>query len=324
MWKAKRKRLSSKFEKSKTHVRDTGENSQPPEEDELSLCGLSDLDDQIDRLVDTPHISNGKGGRINEEGEDSDEDDLVKDIENDFNSVEQSGEPIGSNLTKIINNVIRAPMNKEKLVKKLERHSRPGNLDSLKVKKCSTEIWSEILQSKTRSKDLKTQKLQGCKLKAVGVISKVTDTLINLKSNKNLSLNNLRNSIGLMVHDCTYSLALLSHMNSSLEQTCRYNIAYCLDNQYHALRKNVPSESDFLSGDHLPKRIMNVTTDKNLFSMSSKPYNTSFKTSKNLCQFPQIPWNCTQNRYQRNPSGQYQKPYNSHSNSSKHQKQKIN
>ena len=114
MWKAKRKRLSSKFEKSKTHVRDTDENSQPPEEDELSLCGLSDLDDQIDRLVDTPHISNGKGGRINEEGEDSDEDDLVKDIENDFNSVEQSGEPIGSNLTKIINNVIRAPMNKKK------------------------------------------------------------------------------------------------------------------------------------------------------------------------------------------------------------------
>ena len=90
--------------------------------------------------------------------------------------------------------------------------------------------------------DLKTQKLQGCK--AVVVISEVTDTLINLKNNKNLSLNNLRNSIGPMLHDCTDSLALLSHMNSSLEQTRRYNIAYCLDNQYHALRKNVPSESN--------------------------------------------------------------------------------
>ena len=161
--------------------------------------------------------------------------------------------------------------------------------------------------------------LQGCILKAVGVISEVTDTLINLKNNN--SLNNLRNSIGPMVHDCTDSLPLLNHVNSNLEQTCRDNITDCLDNQYHALRKNVSSESEFLFGDDLPRRIMNVTTNKNLFSMSSKPYNTSFKTSKNLCQFPQIPWNCTQNRYQRNHSGQYQKPYNSHSNSSKHQKQ---
>ena len=101
-------------------------------------------------------------------------------------------------------------------------------------------------------------KLQGCILKAVGVISEVTDTLINLKKSKNLSLNNLRNSIGPMVHDITDSLALLSHLNSSLEQTGTENIAYCLDNQYHALKKNVPSESEFLFGDDLPKRIMNV------------------------------------------------------------------
>ena len=131
-----------------------------------------------------------------------------------------------------------------------------------------------------------------------------------------------------MVHDCTDSLALPSHVNSSLEQTRRDNIAYCFDNQYHTLRKNVPSESEFLFGDDLPKRIMNVTTNKKLFSVPSKPYNTSFKTSKNFePRFPQIPGNRTQtqNRYQRSHSGQYQKPYNnSHSNSSKHQKHKRN
>ena len=205
----------------------------------------------------------------------------------------------------------------------MESHPRCENLDSLKVKKCNTEIWSELLQSKTRPKDIKTQKLQGCILKAI--ISKVTDTLIKLKNSKNLSLNNLRNHIGLMVQDCTDSLALLSHVNSSLEQTRRDYIAYSLDNQYYALRKNMPSESEFLYGDNLPKRIMNVTTNKKLFSMPSKSYNTSFKTSKNLRRFPQTPGNRTQNGYQRNHSGQYQKPYkNSHSNSSKHQKQKRN
>ena len=87
--------------------------------------------------------------------------------------------------------------------------------------------------------------MQGCILKAVGVISKVIDTLINPKISKNLSLNNLRNSVGTMVHDSTDSLALLRHVNSGLEQTCRDNITYFLDNQYHALKNSVPSESEF-------------------------------------------------------------------------------
>ena len=63
MRKAKRKRLSSKCQKSETHVRETGERRQPPEEDELSRYSGSDLDDQIEMLVDTPR----KGGS-NEEG----------------------------------------------------------------------------------------------------------------------------------------------------------------------------------------------------------------------------------------------------------------
>ena len=80
------------------------------------------------------------------------------------------------------------------------------------------------------SKDVKARKLQGCILKAVGVISKVTDILKISKNNKNPTLNSLRNSIGPMVHDCMDSLALLSHVNNSLEQTRRDNIAYFLDN----------------------------------------------------------------------------------------------
>ena len=141
MRKAKRKRLSSKCQKSKTHVRDTGAPRQPPEEDIFPLYGGSDLDDQIDRLVDTPQIANAKGGYINKGSEDSDEDDFIKDIENGFNSLEQTGEPIGSNLTKITNNVIRTPIEKGKFVKKLESQPRPENLDSLKVKKC---IWRNL------------------------------------------------------------------------------------------------------------------------------------------------------------------------------------
>ena len=114
--------------------KETGESCQPPEKKELSLHGGCDLDDQIERLVNTLHIANAKGDS-NEQGEESNEDDLIKDIEYDFSSVEQTGEPIGSNLAKIINNVIHIPISKEKLVKKLESHPRLENLDSLKVTK---------------------------------------------------------------------------------------------------------------------------------------------------------------------------------------------
>ena len=178
-------------QKSKTRVRDTSEHRQPPEDDEFFLYDGSDFYYQIEKLVDTPTLPMQKRVAFMKKA-------------------------------KIVM--------RKKLVKKLESHPRPENLDSLKVKKCNTEICSEMRLSKTRSKDLKTQKPQVCILKAVEVASNVTDTLINLKNSKILIPNNLRNSIGPAVHDCTGYLALRSHVNSSLENTSRDNITYCLDN----------------------------------------------------------------------------------------------
>ena len=56
------------------------------------------------------------------EPEDSDEDDLIKDVANNFNVVEKTGPPIGKNLASIVNNVMFNPVYREKLVQKLEKH----------------------------------------------------------------------------------------------------------------------------------------------------------------------------------------------------------
>ena len=157
------------FNINKKAVRETGD-SHPPAEDELSLYGGSDLDEQIDdRLVGTTNTPKVHFANNNHESEpeESDEDYLIKDIANDFRAVEKTGSPIGKNVDIIINNVMLSSVNKEKLVQKLEIHPRLENLNSLKIEKCNPEIWSEMLQSKTRSKNLKTQKMQGCVLKAV-------------------------------------------------------------------------------------------------------------------------------------------------------------
>ena len=126
--------------------------------------------------------------------------------------------------------------------------------------------------------------------------------IINLKNSKNLSTNDLRNSYQVQwwyIHEFytdSLSFAVLSLVNSSLEQTHRCNINYYLDNQYHTL-KNVPSESEFLFGE--------VITP----SKCKKK-----KNCINSLKFLGVA--LSQNAYQRNHSGQYQKPYsNSHNNS---------
>ena len=49
-------------------------------------------------------------------------------------------------MASVINSVILNPVNRKKLVQKLEKRPRPENLNSLKIKKCNSEIWSKILQ----------------------------------------------------------------------------------------------------------------------------------------------------------------------------------
>ena len=53
-------------------------------EDELSLYGGSDLGEQIDQLVDTTNFSNHN--KDESEPEESNGDDLIKDIANDFSA----------------------------------------------------------------------------------------------------------------------------------------------------------------------------------------------------------------------------------------------
>ena len=110
--------LTTNFSINKKVVRQAGE-SHPLEEDEPSLYGCSDLDEQIGWLVDTT-----KSPKVNfainnddSDSEESDENDLIKDIANDFSAVEQTGPPVGKNLANIINNVMFNSVIREKLVR---------------------------------------------------------------------------------------------------------------------------------------------------------------------------------------------------------------
>ena len=72
--------------------------------DELSLYGGCDLDEQINRLVDTTKSPKVTFANNNDESEpeESHQDDLIKDIVNDFSAAEKAGPPIGKKLASII------------------------------------------------------------------------------------------------------------------------------------------------------------------------------------------------------------------------------
>ena len=92
--------LTTNFSINKKVVRQAGE-SHPPAEDELFLYGGSDLNEQIVQLVDTTKSPKVNFAINNDDykSEESNEDDLIKGITNDFSAVEKTGPPIGKNLT---------------------------------------------------------------------------------------------------------------------------------------------------------------------------------------------------------------------------------
>ena len=285
-----------------------------PTEEVISLYGGSDIDDKIEKIVD------GGGDSSSEENED---DECLKDIASDLSIAKKSGEAISGTLAKVINNVIYYPISEDKLTQKFQKHTMPENLEALRIKKCNYDIWADI-HRKFRSRDIKTQKLQTCVLKAIGVISKASDTLIKLKNTKNIDKTNFKDSLSSVVHDCTDSIAMLSQANATIEQNRRDSIAFTMDRKYHSLRKNVPPESVELFGDDIEKRMAKINNNKRLFnnqSFSSNYYSYYDKNSKNLSRFPQNPGNQSQYGYHQQKYQKHQYKNNKHN---KHSKGKRN
>lgn len=56
------------------------------------------------------------------------------------------------------------------------------NVETLRIKKCNSDIWSRIILPKTRSKFAKTPNLQICILKGIGLIAEATDFFISIIS----------------------------------------------------------------------------------------------------------------------------------------------
>ena len=157
------------------------------------------------------------------------------------------------------------------------------------MKKCNKEIWQERMNAQDRNKDLKVQKVQGAVLKGAFAICEVTNTLINLKNNKDISGKELRLQLSNVIKICTVSLAFLGMANLEGGNIRRQYSSKILPPKMASLTKDVPTPSEFLLGNSLNDTIGAIeTSQKMLQTYSNSPY---YKNSKNLPRFPKNPGN---------------------------------
>ena len=139
------------------------------------------------------------------------------------------------------------------------------------------------MNAQDRNNDLKVQKVHGEILKGATAICEVTNNLINLKTNKDISDKGLRLKLFNVTKICTESLTFLGVANLEGDNIRRQYLSKILPPKLVPLTKDVPTPSEFLLGNNLNDRIGTIeTTQKMLQTYSNSPY---YKNSKNLQRF---------------------------------------
>ena len=112
--------------------------------------------------------------------------------------------------------------------------------------KCSKDICQERINAQDHNKDLKVQKVQGVVLKGAFTICEVTNTLINLKNNKEISGKELRLQVSNVIKICIESLTFLGMANLVGDNIRRQYLSKILPPMLVILTKDVSTPSEFL------------------------------------------------------------------------------
>ena len=73
-----------------------------------------------------------------------DEEELLKEIEQEYDCTDKTGPDVNKNLANIINKRYTEKLTKNKLKEKLQLYARPGKYEKLKAPEVNHEIWGEL------------------------------------------------------------------------------------------------------------------------------------------------------------------------------------
>ena len=89
-----------------------------------------------------------------ESKESDDDEELLKEIEQEYDCTDKMGPDVNKNLANIINKRYTGKLTENKLKEKLELYARPGNFEKLKAPEVNHEIWGK-LKTPQKTRDLR-------------------------------------------------------------------------------------------------------------------------------------------------------------------------
>ena len=118
------------------------------EGDRVSLYAGSDIDNDINNLINTMNTCSERR-----------QTDVLGTVTGELEPETQSSEPISDNLASTINKISSMPLQKDKLITRLNSCFPPSNTDTMTLKKCNEEIWgsNKKFMPQIRSNDIKLQ-----------------------------------------------------------------------------------------------------------------------------------------------------------------------
>ena len=190
---------------------------------------------------------------------------FLDDISQDLSVKETVGKPLNSSrLASIANKMFIVNMDEEKFKALHKKYNVPENCSNITVPKCNAEIWKNNLTYPYRINEIMLQNIQNLTIKAA--VTEVFDKFLNkmgkMKQEQSKEL----------VSPLIDGLAFLGKATTDMNQFHRNNLKPRLPEKLKPFADNVLSESQWLFGDDLSRKISQINNMKSALTQSFKSY----------------------------------------------------
>ena len=176
---------------------------------------------------------------------------------------EDPGNAVGEKLASIIGKMLRHKAADEKIAAKLKDYKRPANIPQMECTRVNPEIWAS-LKSKTRSLDIKFQKVQQAIMKAtVPIVACIESQMKANNADAQACITRLLDAV-----------AIIGHANYELNLRRRELIRPDLNQQFGSLCSTQVPVTDLLFGGNLPEQCKNIQETNKLGNKVSHRFGT--------------------------------------------------
>lgn len=177
---------------------------------------------------------------------------ILGEIESTLALEEPMGAPISKELASLADKLLKVKLEDKRRAELYDKYLVPENLDIIVAPKVNREIW-RILYAKTRSADIRIQKVQQSNLKALVPLLRVIDSLVAGRDNP-ASLN-----VEEMIKQLVDAVVLASAGNADTNVLRRDTIKQDMDEEYQQMCSNTNPVTSLLFGDNISEQCKNIT-----------------------------------------------------------------